>query len=326
MLIGYDSNNALSLSVFLPLSLTSHATSMLVPLLVIVTQPFFSVRAARRNRNHCRDAVRAAFRFATREWILSVTTRTWHRHLITNNNNESNENNDDKAHRSYEGYTQTTMTMMKSVPAFFALLLTTTISSVAGFAVLPTAIPRGVGRTTTTSCDAFSTSGMWNAGLSFGKGQFRFYTGFEEWMSPFPAEDRAAYPEIFTLPAGVREVVLTAPLGIIFEEVEAGKGVYVMDLVEGGAAEKQGTIEKGDLLVGVTAIKVVGAKWERRLIPARSFDFDTVVGAIQSNNPKWGCNDVILMFERPSESDKAKTDEFLQFFNPPGDSPWRQQQ
>ena len=157
MLIGYDSNNALSLSVFLPLSLTSHATSMLVPLLVIVTQPFFSVRAARRNRNHCRDAVRAAFRFATREWILSVTTRTWHRHLITNNNNESNENNDDKAHRSYEGYTQTTMTMMKSVPAFFALLFTTTISSVAGFAVLPTAIPRGVGRTTTTSCDAFST-------------------------------------------------------------------------------------------------------------------------------------------------------------------------
>lgn len=66
------------------------------------------------------------------------------------------------------------------------------------------------------------------------------------------------------------------------------------DLVEGGAAERQGKIQKGDILVGVTAVKVIGAKWERRLLPARPFDFDTVVGAISSNDVKWGCDDVIL--------------------------------
>ena len=65
--------------------------------------------------------------------------------------------------------------------------------------------------------------------------------------------------------------------------------------------------------------QVVGAKWERRLIPARKFDFDTAVGAISSNEPKWGCDDVILMFERPGESDQKAVDEFLDFFEPPFD-------
>lgn len=186
-------------------------------------------------------------------------------------------------------------------------------------------------RTTTrpryVACHAqFSTSGMWNAGLNFGKGPFRFYRGFDDWMSPFPEEDRKAYPEVFNLPAGVYEVALNKPLGIVFEEIEIGKGVVVTDLVEGGNAERQGIVQKGDILVAITAIKVVGAKWERRLIPARNFDFDTVVGAISSNDPKWGCNNVILLFERPGEADKAKTDAFLAFFEPPFDNPWKQRQ
>jgi hypothetical protein len=140
----------------------------------------------------------------------------------------------------------------------------------------------------------FSTSGMWNAGLGFGKGDFKFYKSFGEWMKPFPEEDRQAYPELFNLPKGVYEVSLRKPLGIVFEEIVAGKGVFIQDLVEGGAAEQQGKIKIGDVLVGVTAVKVVGAKWERRMLPARSFDFDTVVGAISSNEPKWGCDDVVL--------------------------------
>lgn len=113
-------------------------------------------------------------------------------------------------------------------------------------------------------------------------------------MSIFSEEDRQAYPEIFNLPQGTYEVSMKKPLGIVFEEIEAGKGVYVQDLVQGGAAERQGIIQRGDVLVGITAIKVVGAKWERRLLPARPFDFDTVIGAISSNEPKWGCDDVVL--------------------------------
>jgi hypothetical protein len=76
----------------------------------------------------------------------------------------------------------------------------------------------------------------------------------------------------------------------------------------------------------MTAVKIVGAKWERCLIPAGKFDFDTVVGAISSNNSKRGCSDAILMFEHPGEVDSAAVDTFLEFFEPPFDSSWQQQQ
>lgn len=113
-------------------------------------------------------------------------------------------------------------------------------------------------------------------------------------MGVFPEEDRKAYPEIFSMPKGVYEVSLPKPLGIIFEEIEIGKGVFVQDLVEGGAAERQGKIQRGDVLIGITAIKVVGARWERRLLPTRPWSFDTVVGAIGSNEPKWSCDNVVM--------------------------------
>ena len=83
-------------------------------------------------------------------------------------------------------------------------------------------------------------------------------------MSPFTEEDKKDFPEIFNLPKGVYEVSMTKPLGIIFEEIVAGEGVFVQDLVEGGLAEIQGTIEKGDVLIGVTAIKVVGGKKKKK--------------------------------------------------------------
>jgi len=145
-------------------------------------------------------------------------------------------------------------------------------------------------------------------------------------MSPFPDEDREAYPEIFNLPKGVYEVALAKPLGIVFEEIEAGKGLFVQDLVEGGNAAINGKVQIGDVLVGITAVKIVGAKYERRLIPARKFDFDTMVGAVASNDPKWDCNEVFLMFERPGEADSEKVDEFMAFFEPPFDNPWKQPQ
>jgi PDZ domain len=172
-----------------------------------------------------------------------------------------------------------------------------------------------------TSLAALTVPGMWGAGLNFGKGEFVYYKSFESFMKPFSAEDREAFPEIFNIPKGVYEVCMTKPLGIVFEEIEARKGVFVQDLVEGGLAEVQGKVKVGDILVAVTAVKIVGAKYERRLIPARKFDFDTAVGAIGSNQPKWGCNDVMLMFERPGEADPAETDKFLAFFEPPFDNP-----
>lgn len=198
------------------------------------------------------------------------------------------------------------------------------------FVVRPTARKIESKVTSSTSCQAtISTSGMWNAGMSYGKGPFRFYENFEEWIKPFPEEDQKDFPEIFNIPKGVYEISLRKPLGIVFEEIEVGKGVYVTDLVEGGNADNekdadgQSIIQPGDILIGITAIKVIGAKWERRMIPAVNFDFDTVVGAIGSNEAKWGCDDVVLQFKRPSEANDEDVNSFLEFFEPPGDSVWR---
>jgi hypothetical protein len=186
--------------------------------------------------------------------------------------------------------------------------------------------------TKTTKCTCcYATTGiqtgfMWNAGLSFGKGQFKFYKSFNEWMSVFPEEDRAAYPETFQLPTGVYEVSLKKPLGIVFEEFDNKPGVFVKELVESGNAKKSGMVQTNDVLIGITAVKVVGAKYERRLIPARKFDFDTMVGAIGSNEERFSCTDVVLMLERPNEVDSMIVDNFMAFFEPPFDNPWKQRQ
>ncbi|KAL3916727.1 MAG: hypothetical protein SGILL_005048, partial [Bacillariaceae sp.] len=204
------------------------------------------------------------------------------------------------------------------------VLMSQAIWSAVSFAPSSTtnAVVTTIPEASSTACHATLTvPGMWNRGLNFGKGDFKFYKSFDSFMKPFPDEDRAEFPEVFNLPKGVYEVILTKPLGIIFEEIEVGKGVFVQDLVEDGLAARQGKIQPGDVLVGVTAVKIVGAKYERRLIPARNFDFDTTVGAIGSNDPKWGCNDVVLMFERPGDSDPKAVDEFLEFFEPPFDNP-----
>jgi hypothetical protein len=205
-----------------------------------------------------------------------------------------------------------------------SLLLSTTPAP-----TLPTPSTTTKTRTTNTRCYAttgIETNFMWNAGLSFGKGQFKFYKGFNEWMSVFPEEDRATYPDTFQLPMGVYEVALKKPLGIVFEEFDDKPGVYVKELVVGGNAEKSGIVQAMDVLIGITAVKVVGAKYERRLIPARTFDFDTMVGAIGSNEERFACTDVVLMLERPSEADSTVVNNFITFFEPPVDNPWRQRQ
>ena len=119
-----------------------------------------------------------------------------------------------------------------------ALLIASTISVDAFVTISPT-------KRYDSSCNAISVPGMWGRAGNFGKGDFAFYRSFDNFFKPFAPEDRAAYPEIFNMPKGVYEVSMTKPLGIVFEEVEAGKGVFVQDLVEGGLAERMGKVQVG---------------------------------------------------------------------------------
>ena len=142
-------------------------------------------------------------------------------------------------------------------------------------------------------------------------------------MQPFPDEDREAYPEMFRLPNGVREVRLQRPLGIAFEETEPGRGVLVDYLVEGGNGEASGEIEPGDVLILVTAIKVFGPRWERKILPAIDMPFDVVMAAIASNEPRYQAKDVVMQFMRPSEADEKEVRQFIEFFEVPYDHVFR---
>ena len=104
-----------------------------------------------------------------------------------------------------------------------------------------------------------------------------------------------------SLPDSVFEIKLRKPLGIQFEEdgpIIGKSGVIVTGLVDGGNAKKAGSVQEGDKLVGVTAVKFVGSKFERQMFDTRKWSFDTVVDAIGSNDEKFNIYDVILQFTR----------------------------
>ena len=95
-------------------------------------------------------------------------------------------------------------------------------------------------------------------------------------MSPFPAEDRETYPEMFALPKGVREVSLPKPLGIAFEErcnyiisqgrslprhpppaslaAAGSRAAAWWSIISSTAATRTGQIQPGDWLILVTAL------------------------------------------------------------------------
>ena len=129
---------------------------------------------------------------------------------------------------------------------------------------------------------------MLNNGGNFGQ---VFYMGYEY----APPNGLGA-----KLPDGVCEVALQKPCGIVFEELDPNfaRGVKVLELVEGGNAAASGAVQAEDLLVGVSAVRFVGAKFERNMYDATKMDFDTVVDAIGSNEEKWNCNEVFLQFKR----------------------------
>ena len=68
------------------------------------------------------------------------------------------------------------------------------------------------------------------------------------------------------------------------------------------------------------------SRHERKLIPCRTLDFDTIMGAIGTNTPP-RCKDVVLQFMRPSVAEGPTAliiiDRFLEFFEVPLDHVFR---
>ena len=172
------------------------------------------------------------------------------------------------------------------------------------------------------------------ATMEFGSGFGHYYSGWDDWVKEYPAADREAYPALFSLPKDCYEITLNKPLGIAFIENDDG-GVKVDYLVEGGNADASGVIQPGDVLLATTACMGRDGKFERKIVPSRYLDFDTIMNAIGSNAPKFHKqrkNDVILQFARPTaplENDGDPYDGgergikgYLESIKFPSDSPW----
>lgn len=172
--------------------------------------------------------------------------------------------------------------------------------------------------------------------MEFGSGFGSYYSGWADFIAEYPAEDREAYPALFRLPDRCYEVVLDKPLGISFIE-NGDAGVQVEYLVEGGNAEACGEIEPGDVLLATTACMGRDGKFERKVIPSRYLDFDTIMGAIASNEPKFNKqrrNDVILQFAKPDAPYENDGDPYaggsrgikayMESLKFPSNSPWLQ--
>mmetsp|Transcript_28802 Transcript_28802/g.35035 ORF Transcript_28802/g.35035 Transcript_28802/m.35035 type:complete len:175 (-) Transcript_28802:71-595(-) len=96
------------------------------------------------------------------------------------------------------------------------------------------------------------------------------------------------------------------PLGIVFEDISPGyppKGVKVVALTSGGAGEKCGKIELGDVLTSVSAVKFKSgsSNFDVVMVDCTVLDFDTVVSAITSNQEKFRCDRVEMTFRRDLE-------------------------
>ena len=52
-------------------------------------------------------------------------------------------------------------------------------------------------------------------------------------------------------------------------------------------------------------------------------EFDIIMGAIGSNEARYRCNGVVMMFMRPAEADEPKVREWLKFFDIPSDHVFR---
>lgn len=106
------------------------------------------------------------------------------------------------------------------------------------------------------------------------------------------------------------KVTIKQPLGIILAEDVKNNCIFVEEIEPGSNAEEH-DIHVGDVLVGCSGVVLKEAKlsgsfekegygqrpydnWETIWVDTRGLQYETVMSALRSNNPRWGINTITL--------------------------------
>ena len=110
-------------------------------------------------------------------------------------------------------------------------------------------------------------------------------------------------------------MTIRQPLGIVLAEDAKNGRIVVEEVVSGGNAARDGRVAVGDVLTGCQAVTLKEAKmsgsfekegygarpydnWERIWVDAVGLQYETVMSALSSNNPRWGISSIELELEQ----------------------------
>ena len=118
------------------------------------------------------------------------------------------------------------------------------------------------------------------------------------------------------------EVTLKMPIGVVFAQDKTvdRAPVVIESVAPGGHADAAG-LRPGDVLVACSAVQLKAGKegeferegygrrpydnFEESMIDVEGLKFETVMGALKSNNPRWGKTSVTLVVRRGGEATAA---------------------
>eukprot|EP00287_Rhodomonas_sp_CCMP768_P005088 CAMPEP_0196740204 /NCGR_PEP_ID=MMETSP1091-20130531/29930_1 /TAXON_ID=302021 /ORGANISM="Rhodomonas sp., Strain CCMP768" /LENGTH=141 /DNA_ID=CAMNT_0042085215 /DNA_START=173 /DNA_END=598 /DNA_ORIENTATION=+ len=124
----------------------------------------------------------------------------------------------------------------------------------------------------------------------------------------------------YEVPEHCRKIRIEKPLGIILEEVDQGKGAYVVKVNEGSNAQNAG-VQVGELLVACSAATLKAGKegryaetgyggrpfdnWEIVMFPCIDTPFKSIMQALASNNDRWGINAISVVLAPEKKKGEA---------------------
>jgi hypothetical protein len=112
-------------------------------------------------------------------------------------------------------------------------------------------------------------------------------------------------------------VSIKQPLGIVLAEDAKNRRIVVEEVVPGGNADQEGSVQVGDVLSGCSGVTLKEAKlsgsfekegygqrpydnWEVIWVDCEGLKYETVMAALKSNNPRWGISTITLELKRSS--------------------------